>query len=116
VIYGNVENRQLIPNLPEGCCVEVPCLVDGNGLQPTAVGHLPPQCAALNRTNINVQQLAVEAVLTEEVEHIYHAAMLDPLTAAQLTLSQIRAMVDEMRVAESAWLPPFAALSAVPAL
>ncbi len=102
VIYGNVENRQLIPNLPEGCCVEVPCLVDGNGLQPTAVGPLPPQCAALNRTNINVQQLAVEAVLTEDAEHIYHAVMLDPLTGALLTLRQIRALVDELRGAEAA--------------
>ncbi len=109
VIYGNVENRMLIPNLPEGCCVEVPCLVDGNGLQPTAVGALPPQCAALNRTNINVQQLAVEAALTADPEHIYHAVMLDPLTGALLTLEQIRAMVDEMRSAEAAWLPAFAA-------
>ncbi len=109
VIYGNVDNRHLIPNLPEGCCVEVPCLVDGNGLQPTVVGPLPPQCAALNRSNINVQQLAVEAVLAENVEHIYHAVMLDPLTAAQLTLSRIRAMVDELRAAEAAWLPSFAA-------
>jgi alpha-galactosidase len=59
VVYGNVANRGLIPNLPEGCCVEVPCLVDRNGVQPTAVGPLPPQCAAVNRTNTNVQELAV---------------------------------------------------------
>ena len=108
VIYGNVDNRALIPNLPEGCCVEVPCLVDANGIQPTAVGPLPPQCAAVNRTNINVQQLAVEAVLTGDREHIYHAVMLDPLTAALLTLDQIRSMVDELIAAEAAWLPAFA--------
>ncbi|HLG51373.1 MAG TPA: alpha-glucosidase/alpha-galactosidase, partial [Chloroflexota bacterium] len=107
VIYGNVENRHLIPNLPEGCCVEVPCLVDGNGVQPVAVGPLPPQCAAINRTNINVQELAVAAVLSEQREHVYHAVMLDPLTGALLTLEQIRAMVDELITAEAAWLPRF---------
>ena len=64
VIYGNVPNRGLIPNLPAGCCVEVPCLVDHNGVQPTAVGPLPPQCAAVNRTNVNVQELAVQAALS----------------------------------------------------
>lgn len=99
VIYGNVTNRALIPNLPEGCCVEAPCLVDGNGVQPTAIGPLPPQCAAINRTNINVQELAVTAALTGEREHIYHAVMLDPLTGALLTLDQIRAMVDELLTA-----------------
>ena len=108
VIYGNVDNRQLIPNLPEGCCVEVPCLVDANGVQPTWGRPLPPQCAAINRTNINVQGLAVEAVLAEDREHIYHAVMLDPLTSALLTLEQIRAMVDELIAAEAAWLPSFA--------
>ncbi len=108
VIYGNVPNRGLITNLPEGCCVEVPCLIDGNGVQPTAIGALPPQCAAVNRTNVNVQELAVEAALTGDREHIYHAIMLDPLTSAVLTLEQIRAMTDEMLAAESAWLPAFA--------
>lgn len=108
VIYGNVANRQLIPNLPEGCCVELPCLVDAQGIQPTAVGPLPPQCAALNRTNINVQQLAVEAVLGADPEHIYHAVMLDPLTSAILPLAQIRAMVDELIDAQREWLPSFA--------
>jgi alpha-galactosidase len=107
VIYGNVENRHLIPNLPEGCCVEVPCLVDGNGVQPVAVGPLPPQCAAVSRTNINVQELAVAAVLSERRAHVYHAVMLDPLTGALLTLEQIRAMVDELIAAEAAWLPRF---------
>jgi alpha-galactosidase len=107
VIYGNVSNRGLIPNLPAGCCVEVPCLVDHNGVQPTAVGPLPPQCAAVNRTNINVQELAVEAALTGDREHVYHAVMLDPLTGALLTLKHIRAMVDELFAAEAEWLPEF---------
>lgn len=107
VVYGNVDNQGLIPNLPAGCCVEVPCLVDRNGVQPTAVGSLPPQCAALNRTNINVQELAVAAVLTEAREHVDQAVMLDPLTGALLTLEQIRAMVDELIAAEARWLPPF---------
>ena len=107
VIYGNVANSGLIPNLPAGCCVEVPCLVDRNGVQPTAVGALPPQCAAVNRTNINVQELAVEAALSGDREHVYHAVMLDPLTGALLTLKQIRAMVDELFAAEAEWLPEF---------
>jgi len=115
VIYGNVPNRGLISNLPEGCSVEVPCLVDRNGVQPTTIGALPPQCAAVNRTNINVQELAVRAMRDENREHIYHAIALDPLTGALLTLEQIRQMTDELLVAESAWLPPFAALAPVPA-
>lgn len=107
VIYGNVENRGLIANLPQGACVEVPCLVDANGVQPTAVGALPPQCAAVNHNAVNVQQLAVEAALTGDREHVYHAVMLDPLTAALLTLDQIRAMVDELFDAHASWLPQF---------
>ena len=82
VINANVSNDGLIDNLPEGCCVEVPCLVDKNGVQPTQIGQLPPQLAALMQTNINVQALVVEAALTSKREHIYHAAMLDPHTAA----------------------------------
>lgn len=105
VIYGNVENREIIPNLPEGSCVEVPCLVDGNGIQPIAVGPLPPQCAAVNRTNVNVQELAVQAALTGNREHVYQAVMLDPLTGAQLTLQQIRTMVDELFEAHAPLLP-----------
>lgn len=106
-INGNVPNRNLITNLPQGCCVEVPCLVDGNGIQPTSVGALPPQLAALNRTNINVQELIVEAALTGNTEAVHHAVMLDPLTAAVCTLPQIRAMVDEMLTAQAQWLPQF---------
>lgn len=107
VIYGNVPNTGLITNLPEGCCVEVACLVDRNGVQPIRVGHLPPQLAALNRTNINVQELAVEAALTGKVEHVYHAMALDPLTSALLTLEQIKAMTTELLEAQAGWLPPF---------
>jgi alpha-galactosidase len=104
VVYGNVENRGLIENLPEGCCVELACLVDGNGVQPTAFGRLPPQCAAVNRTNIGVQELAVEAALTGERERVYQAVALDPLTGAVLTLGQIRQMVDELFAAHARWL------------
>ena len=106
-INGNVPNAELIDNLPEGCCVEVPCLVDGNGIQPTKVGSLPTQLAALNRTNINVQELIVEAALTGSIDPVYHAVMLDPLTAAVCTLPQIRSMVDEMLEAQKQWLPQF---------
>jgi alpha-galactosidase len=106
-INGNVPNWGLIDNLPQGCCVEVPCLVDGNGIQPTAIGALPTQLAALNRTNVNVQELIVEAALTGDTEAVYHAVMLDPLTAAVCTLPQIRSMVDELLAAQSQWLPQF---------
>lgn len=82
-------------------------MVDGNGIQPTVIGALPPQLAALNRTNINVQELIVEAALTGSREAVYHAVMLDPLTAAVCTLPQIRAMVDELLAAQARWLPQF---------
>ena len=107
VVYGNVLNNNLIDNLPSGCCVEVPCLVDKNGVQPTQVGTLPPQLAALMRTNINVQELTVEAALTGKREHIYHAAMLDPHTAAELDLEQIWALVDDLLAAHEDWLPEY---------
>ena len=106
-IHGNVPNFNLIDNLVEGCCVEVPCLVDGNGILPIKVGELPPQLAALNRTMINVQSLIVEAALTGDQEAIVHAVMLDPLTAAVCTLDQIRDMVGEMYNAQKRWLPQF---------
>ena len=107
-INGNVPNYGLIDNLPEACCVEVPCLVDGNGVQPIKVGELPAQLAALNRTMVNVQALIVEATLSGSRETILHAISLDPLTAAVCTLDQIRAMTDEMFVAQAYWLPQFA--------
>ena len=100
-------NRGLVHGLPYDCCVEVPCLVDANGVQQTAIEHYPPQLAALNRTNINVQELTVEAALSGDVEAVHHAVMLDPLTAAVCTLPQIRSMVDEMLGAQSQWLPQF---------
>jgi alpha-galactosidase len=107
VVYGNVSNRELIDNLPDGCCVEVPCLVDKNGIQPTKIGALPPHLAALMQTNINVQALTVEAALTCKREHIYHAAMLDPHTAAELSLDQIWSLVDDLIAAHGSWLPEY---------
>lgn len=106
-INGNVPNYDLIDNLPYGCCVEVPCLVDANGVQPVKVGLLPTQLAALNRTNINVQELIVEAALTGDSDAVHYAVALDPLTAAVCTLPQIHAMVDEMLDAQEQWLPMF---------
>lgn len=108
VIYGNVANRSLIPQLPEGCAVEVPCLVDAMGIQPTPVADLAPQLTALMRTNVNVQELTVAALLTENRAHVYHAAMLDPRTAAELDLGQIRALVDDLIAAHGEWLPAWA--------
>ncbi len=105
VIYGNVANDGIIDNLPAGCTVEVPCLVDSNGVQPTRMGSLPPQLAALIQTNVNVQSLTVEALLTGNREHVYHAAMLDPHTAAELDLDQIWSMVDELLMAHGDWIP-----------
>ncbi|MCW3100098.1 MAG: alpha-galactosidase [Chthonomonadaceae bacterium] len=105
VVYGNVANEGLIDNLPQGCCVELPVLVDKNGLQPTKIGSLPPQLAALMQTNINVQSLTVEAALTGKKEHVYHAAMFDPHTAAELTLDEIYSMVDELLVAHGDYIP-----------
>ena len=105
VIYGNVANEGIIDNLPPGCTVEVPCVVDRNGVQPTRIGALPPQLAALIQTNVNVQSLVVEAILTGNREHVYHAAMLDPHTAAELDLDQIWEMVDELLVAHGEWIP-----------
>ncbi len=107
VIYGNVANNGLIDNLPQDCCVEVPCLVDKNGVQPVKVGALPPQLAALMQTNINVQALTVEAALTCKREHIYHAAMLDPHTSAELDLDQIWSLVDDLIEAHGDWLPAY---------
>lgn len=107
IVYGNVANEGLIDNLPSGCCVEVPCLVDKNGIQPTRIGNLPVHLAALMQTNINVQALTVEAALTGKREHIYHAAMLDPHTAAELDLDQIWNLVDDLIEAHGAWLPEY---------
>ncbi|WP_105617054.1 alpha-glucosidase/alpha-galactosidase [Vallitalea okinawensis] len=106
-IGGNVLNTGLITNLPEECCVEVPCVVDRSGITPCYVGALPEQLAALNRTNINVQLLTVEAALTGKKEHIYHAAMLDPHTSSELSIDDIIALCDELIEAHGDWLPEF---------
>ena len=98
-IHGNILNRGLISNLPDDTCVEVPCLVDRNGVQGVSVGALPPQCAALNMTNINVQELTIQAVLTGDREYAYQAAYLDPHTAGELSLDRIRALVDDLLAA-----------------
>ena len=108
-IYGNLQNKGQLPDLPMGAVVETPCLVDGNGIQPTAVSALPPQLTALMRSQINVQELTVRALLEENVEHVYHAAMMDPHTAAELDLRQIRALVDDLLDAHTVWLPDWAA-------
>jgi alpha-galactosidase len=105
VVYGNVANKHFIENLPEGCCVEVPCAVDKNGVQPVHIGKIPTQLAALMQTNINVQALTVEAVLEQAPELIYHAAMLDPHTAAELDLDQISSLVDDLIAAHGEWIP-----------
>ena len=106
VVYANLENNNLITNLPSGCCVEVPCLVEKNGIQPTQIGALPPHLAALMQTNINVQALTVESILTGNREHIYHAAMLDPHTSAELDLDQIWQIVDDLITQHAEWIPP----------
>ena len=107
VVYGNVPNRGLIDNLPGDCIVEVPCLVDRNGVQPTRIGALPPHLTALMQTNVSVQALTVEAALTRRRAHIYHAAMLDPHTAAELDLDQIWDLVDDLIEAHGDWLPRY---------
>ena len=107
MIAGNVLNKCLITNLPEDCCVEVPCLVDKNGVQPTYVGKLPTQLAALNRTNINVQELTVEAAMTLEKDKIYQAALMDPRANSELSISEIKAMVDELIAAHGDYLPAY---------
>jgi alpha-galactosidase len=115
---GNVRNDGYITNLPAGCCVEVPVYADRTGLHPAAIGDLPPQCAALNMTNVLVQGLAVEAHFSGDPERIVQAVALDPLTAAVLTLREIREMTAEMLEAQRAWLPQFAgrAVRPVPAI
>jgi alpha-galactosidase len=104
---GNVLNTGLVSNLPRGCCVEIPCVVDRTGVAPVFVGDLPPQCAALNRTNINVQELTIEAALTGDRDYVYRAALLDPHTAAELPIDHIVSMCDEMIEAHASLLPQF---------
>lgn len=106
-IGGNVMNTGLITNLPYDSVVEVPCMVDRNGITPCYVGALPQQLAALNRTNINVQLMAIEAALTQKKEYIYMAAMLDPHTSSELSMDEITAMCDDLIDAHGSWLPKY---------
>ena len=107
-IGGNVLNTDhIITNLPAEACVEVPCLVNGYGVQPCHVGPLPVQCAAMNMTNINVQLLTIEAARTKKKEHIYQAAMLDPHTGSELDIDTIRKMVDDLIEAHGDYLPKY---------
>lgn len=106
-VHGNVVNNGLIPNLPNEAVVEVPCLVDKNGVQGCYVGRLPVQCAALNMTNINVHLLTIEAALTRKKDPVYQAAYLDPHTGSELTLDEIRSMCDELFEAHGDMMPEF---------
>jgi alpha-galactosidase len=108
VIYGNVRNNGVITSLPDAAAVEVPCLVDRSGLQPTYIGALPPQLTAIIRTNVYVQELTVAALMEENRDHIYHAAMMDPHTGAELDLDQIWQLVDQLLAAHGDWLPEWA--------
>lgn len=107
-IGGNVLNTDgLISNLPENAVVEVPCLVDASGISPTYIGNLPEQLAALNRTNINTQLLTIEAALTLQKDKIYQAALLDPHTASELSISDIISLCDDLIEAHGDWLPKY---------
>ena len=106
-IGGNVMNKGFVTNLPTNACVEVPCLVDRNGVQGVNVGDLPEQCAAMNRTNINVQLLTIQAALTKKKEHIYQAAMMDPHTAAELSIDDIVSLCDDLIKAHGKMLPKY---------
>lgn len=106
-IGGNVLNTGLIENIDKNACVEVPCMIDANGINPCYVGNLPPQLAAMNMTNVNVQLLAIEAHVKKSKEHIYHAAMLDPHTASELSIDDIVSMCDELIAAHGDVLPKY---------
>lgn len=105
IVYANVINNGAIANLPQESCVEVPCLVEGNGIRSLQVGSIPSQLAGLIQTNINVQRLVVEALCCRRRDHVYHAALLDPHTAAELGTDEIVAMVDELLAAHKPLLP-----------
>ena len=104
---GNVMNTGLIDNLPADCCVEVTCLANEGGIQPCHIGALPHQLAALNLRQITVHQVAVDAALTGKKDYIYQAAMLDPHASAELSIDEIRAMVDDLIEAHGDWLPKY---------
>ena len=105
---GNVRNDGYIPNLPDGCCVEVPTFADATGLHPSRVGDLPPQCAAACMSNVSVQMLTADAALDGDTERIVQAVAMDPLAGAVLTLKEVRDMCSEMLRAQRRWLPQFA--------
>lgn len=107
VIHGNVLNKNLITNLPEDACVEVRCLVDREGIHPTHFGALPEQCAAINRTNINVQNMAIIAAHERKKEYVYMAAYLDPHTCSELNMDDIKKMCDELFEAHKQYLPEY---------
>lgn len=104
---GNVINNGVIPNLPAHACVEVPCISDASGIAPTYVGSLPEQLAALNMTNVNVQLLTIEAARTRKKEAVYHAALLDPHTSAELSIDDIVSMCDDLLEAHKDWMPEY---------
>jgi alpha-galactosidase len=107
IVHGNVLNTGLITNLPNNACVEVKCLVDGSGINPCFVGDLPEQCAALNRTNINVQNMTIEACKQRKKELVYMAAYLDPHTSSELSMDDIKALCDDLFEAHKDWLPEY---------
>ena len=106
-IHGNVMNTGIITNLPRNACVEAPVMIDRNGLNPCYVGDLPEQCAALNRTNINVHLLTIQAAKSRKKDDVYTAAYLDPHTAAELSMDDIKSMCDDLFAAHGGWLPEY---------
>jgi alpha-galactosidase len=106
-IGGNVLNNGIIENLPREACVEVPCMVDNYGINPCYVGKLPVQLAAMNMTHINVHLITIEAAVTQKLEHVYQAAMLEPHTAGELSIDDIVKMVDELIERHGNWLPKY---------
>ena len=107
-IGGNVMNYGgLIENLPGDACIEIPCMVDNHGVNPCYIGRLPVQLAAMNMTHVNVHLVTIEAAATLKKEHIYQAAMLDPLTGAELSIDEICKMVDELIEVHGNWMPKY---------
>lgn len=106
-VHGNVLNSGLITNLPNNACVEVPCLIDRNGINPCYVGELPEQCAAIDRLHINVHLLTIQAAVTQKKEYIYMAAMLDPHTSSELSPDEIRCLCDDLIKEHGNWLPKY---------
>jgi alpha-galactosidase len=103
-INGNVKNQGFITNLTQGCCVEVPCLVDKHGISPCYIGDLPAQLAGLNQANISAQKLVVEGIMEKDKTKLFYALLLDPLTSARLTIDETREMLDKLFKVEAAYL------------